>query len=154
NRTAVIPARTKNTSTTRVPVCPPDELVTTCSTAPVSRTPQSATTVCLPASIRVNSTGETNAPVVSATACPTVSPSEVRVTVWPGAQPLPDADSASPGWMLGRSRTSSPSPGAVLLLLGVSVVDGAGVVGVVVAGVVVVGVVVAGRVGLVTGGCV
>jgi len=42
----VIPASTKNTSTTIVPLCPPDELVTTCSTAQVTRTPQSATTVC------------------------------------------------------------------------------------------------------------
>jgi len=126
-------------------------LVTTWSTAPVSRIPQSATTVCRPASIRVNSTGAVNAPVLSAMPVPTSPPSEVRVTACPGSQPLPVAESLSPGWMLGRSSTRSRGPGSVLVVEvggGVSVVDGGGVV-VVVGGVV--GVVVTGRVGVVTG---
>ncbi|MEU9690818.1 hypothetical protein [Amycolatopsis japonica] len=74
-------------------------------------------------------------------------------------QPLPVADSASPGCTLGRSRTRSFGPGGVLLVDGtsvggggVSVVDGGVVVGgvLVVTGVVGV-VVVPGLVGVVTG---
>ncbi|MDQ7803766.1 hypothetical protein Q5425_08480 [Amycolatopsis sp. A133] len=87
-------------------------------------------------------------------------PSEVSVTIRLGRQPFPDAESVSPGLMLGRSSSSSPGFGAVLDVVGVPggavvvggvvVVDG-GVVGVVVgAGGVVV---VPGRVGrVVTGG--
>ncbi|AUI59644.1 hypothetical protein B1H26_18095 [Amycolatopsis sp. BJA-103] len=93
---------------------------------------------------------------------PTRSPFDVRVTASPGRQPLPVADSLSPGCTLGRSRTRSFGPGGVLLDEGtsvggggVSVVDG-GVVVVVVGGVVVVTgvvgvVVVPGLVGVVTG---
>ncbi|MGW4063895.1 hypothetical protein ACWEGE_36800 [Amycolatopsis sp. NPDC004747] len=90
----------------------------------------------------------------------------MRVTIRLGWQPLPDAESASPGLTLGRSSTSSPGFGAVADVVGlpgvsggVVVVDGGGVlVGVVgVVGVVVFGVagvvVVPGRVGrVVTGG--
>src|SRR3954471_17993491 len=86
-------------------------------------------------------------------------PSEVRVTIRLGSQPFPDADSSSPGWTLGRSSTSSPGLGSVLVVVGapgvVGVVDDGGVV-VVVGGVVVVEggvVVVPGLVGrVVTGG--
>ncbi|MEU8637557.1 hypothetical protein AB0C38_35715 [Amycolatopsis sp. NPDC048633] len=79
-----------------------------------------------------------------------------------GWQPFPDADSSSPGWTLGRSSTSSPGFGSVLVVAGVpgvaGVVDDGGVV-VVVGGVVVVAggvVVVPGLVGRVvtTGGVV
>jgi hypothetical protein len=84
------------------------------------------------------------------------------VTIRLGWQPFPDADSSSPGWTLGRSSTSSPGFGSVLVVVGVpgvvGVVDDGGVV-VVVGGVVVVegGVVVVpgldGR-GVTTGGVV
>ncbi|WIY06327.1 hypothetical protein QRX60_21680 [Amycolatopsis mongoliensis] len=66
------------------------------------------------------------------------------MTIRPGWQPLPDADSSSPGWTLGRSSTSSPGFGSVLVVAGVP-----GVVGVVAGG----GVdVVVGGVVLVVGG--
>jgi hypothetical protein len=63
------------------------------------------------------------------------------VTIRLGSQPFPDADSSSPGWTLGRSSTSSPGLGSVLVVVGVpgvvGVVDVGGVL-VVVGGVVVV----------------
>ncbi|GHG32615.1 hypothetical protein GCM10017567_60930 [Amycolatopsis bullii] len=93
---------------------------------------------------------------------PTSVPSDTSVTIRPGRQPFPDAESASPGLMLGWSSTSSPGFGPVVDVVGVpgvaggvvAVVGGVLVVG---AGVVVVGlagvVVVPGRVGrVVTGG--
>ncbi|MGW3958266.1 hypothetical protein ACWED2_00500 [Amycolatopsis sp. NPDC005003] len=91
-------------------------------------------------------------------------PSDVSVTIRLGRHPRPEAESASPGLMLGRSSTSSPGFGAVVAVVGlpgvsvgvVDVDDGGGVV-VVGAGVVVFGVagvvVVPGRAGgVVTGG--
>ncbi|GLY34476.1 hypothetical protein Amsp01_005000 [Amycolatopsis sp. NBRC 101858] len=63
------------------------------------------------------------------------------MTIRLGSQPFPDADSSSPGWTLGRSSTSSPGLGSVLVVVGVpgvvGVVDVGGVL-VVVGGVVVV----------------
>ncbi|MEU0797160.1 hypothetical protein ABZ342_44460 [Amycolatopsis sp. NPDC005961] len=85
------------------------------------------------------------------------------MTIRLGSQPFPDADSSSPGWTLGRSSTSSPGFGSVLVVVGVpgvvGVVDDDGGVVVVVGGVVVVVggvVVVPGRVGfeVTTGGVV
>ncbi|QKV78696.1 hypothetical protein [Amycolatopsis sp. Hca4] len=83
-------------------------------------------------------------------------PSDINVTIRPGWQPFPEAESASPGLMLGRSSTRSPGLGVVLEVVGVAGVDGGGVL-VVGGGVVVVGVagvvMVPGRVGrVVTGG--
>ncbi|WP_196425186.1 hypothetical protein [Amycolatopsis camponoti] len=81
------------------------------------------------------------------------------MTIRLGSQPFPDADSSSPGWTLGRSSTSSPGFGSVLLVVAgvpgvVGVVDDGGVVVVVGGVVVVVGgvVVVPGRVGVVVAG--
>ncbi|WP_410606395.1 hypothetical protein [Amycolatopsis sp. lyj-109] len=88
-------------------------------------------------------------------------PSDISVTIRLGRQPCPDAESVSPGLMLGRSSTSSPGFGVVLDVVGVPGVTGVVVVGggvlVVAGGVVVVGVagvvVVPGRVDrVVTGG--
>ncbi|WP_091320468.1 hypothetical protein [Amycolatopsis tolypomycina] len=85
----------------------------------------------------------------------------MSVTIRLGWQPFPDAESDSPGLMLGRSSTSSPGLGAVLDVVGTPGVLGGVVLGggvlVVVGGVVVVGVagvvVAPGRVGrVVTGG--
>ncbi|MEV6627564.1 hypothetical protein AB0M83_47385 [Amycolatopsis sp. NPDC051106] len=82
------------------------------------------------------------------------------MTIRLGWQPFPDADSSSPGWTLGRSSTSSPGLGSVLVVVGVpgvvGVVDDGGVVVVVGGVVLVVGggvVVVPGLVGrVITGG--
>jgi hypothetical protein len=72
-RSTAIPASTKNTSTIIVPLCPPVELVTICSTEPVSTTPHVAVTSCFPASIRVNATGDVKVPSAPAVAAPTWS---------------------------------------------------------------------------------
>ncbi|OXM67665.1 hypothetical protein CF165_14730 [Amycolatopsis vastitatis] len=81
------------------------------------------------------------APELSLKAEPTSAPSDVSVTIRPGTQPLPEADSGSPGLTLGRSSTSSPGFGSVLdVVAGVPGVAGVVVVGgvlVVVGGVVV-----------------
>ncbi|MEV5716204.1 hypothetical protein AB0L41_20090 [Amycolatopsis mediterranei] len=75
-------------------------------------------------------------------------PSDINVTMRLGRQPVPDAESGSPGLMLGRSSTRSPGFGAVLDVVGVPGVL-VGVAGVVVVGVVlVVGV---GGVGVIVG---
>ncbi|MER6794115.1 hypothetical protein ABT262_19505, partial [Amycolatopsis mediterranei] len=75
-------------------------------------------------------------------------PSDINVTIRLGRQPVPDAESGSPGLMLGRSSTRSPGFGAVLDVVGVPGVL-VGVAGVVVGGVVlVVGV---GGVGVIVG---
>ncbi|RSM33971.1 hypothetical protein DMA12_48835, partial [Amycolatopsis balhimycina DSM 5908] len=70
---------------------------------------------------------------MSVKAEPTSAPSDVSVTIRPGTQPFPEAESGSPGLTLGRSSTSSPGFGSVLDVVGVP-----GVTGVVVGGVLVV----------------
>ncbi|WIX84983.1 hypothetical protein [Amycolatopsis sp. DG1A-15b] len=64
-------------------------------------------------------------------------PSDTSVTIRLGWQPFPDAESVSPGLMLGRSRTRSPGFGVVLDVVEVPGVA-VGVVGVVVGGALVV----------------
>jgi len=99
----------KNTSTTSVDDVPPVPLVNDTSTLPTSRMSHCASMTWRPGSMVANSTGELNFPVPSAFAVPTFSSFDVSFTSEPGAQPVPDALSWSPGWMLSLSSVSAPS---------------------------------------------